>query len=235
MAKTQNDPKQESPLDIETLQENIKGLELEKEMLKQQNEKLENEKKQLLTEREQNSEQKDQTIKSLEEKISKLEEDKKTFKLQLSEYEAQNEELSKRPLPSNNNDEELITKLNQDLATANEKAQKAESEAGKLQNQIQSLTDQLTALQSETKGYILQPFVTKYLEQLAVKLSAKYKKEVTPVNIIEDYIIRYNLTEHWTQWFHPWVMSEKDAVNIAREINPEIKSFEDIKKALNIK
>ena len=81
---------------------------------------------------------------------------------------------------------------------------------------------------------MLNPFITAFLDALAAKLSKHYKKDVTPASILEDYIIRYNLTEKYSLWFHDWVMTEKEAVEIAQRINPAIKSFRDLQKALNI-
>lgn len=231
MAKDKNTPDNQSPVDNATLVENMKGLEFEKEMLLKQKSDLEKERDQIAAKREQDQQKHAQQVEELNAQIQQLQSD---LEAKNSELEQKIQENSQKINETAVSDEQ-ITQLTQERDNALKEAQDNANNCTKLQNKVNTLTEQLNALSKEAKGLILQPFVTKYLERLAEKLTAKYKKEVTPTQIIEDYIIRYNLTEHWTQWFHPWVMTEKDAVEIAHELNPEIKSYNDLKKAFNIK
>lgn len=234
MASSKTDPAKENPVDNKTLLENIKGLEMEKEMLKKQNSDLETEKQEIKQQREQDSEKHAQEVQNLQEQLDKLKSENEKLQADNTALQQENRE-NLRKLNETTVSDEQVTQLTQERDNAIMEGKKWMAENLKLESKVKSLSDQVEKLKKEAGGIVLQPFVLKYLERLAQKLSAKYKKEVTPAQILEDYTIRYNLTEHWTKWFHEWVMDDKDAVEIAREINPEIKSIEDLKTAFNIK
>lgn len=228
MAKDKNENGQQTPVDNATLLENIRGLETEKELLKTKVQNLENQKEEILKEHEQSiavhkeeTEENNKTIESLRSEVD-------TLKAELEEKTKENSQKVSE------NESEAIQKLVCERDEALNKAAQTSKDLQNKQEQIQKLTEELNACKNETKGIVLQPFIAKYVERLASKLSQKYKKEISVSKIIEDYIIRYNLTEHWTQWFHPWVMTDQDAVEIAQQINPAIKNINDLKQALNI-
>ncbi len=78
---------------------------------------------------------------------------------------------------------------------------------------------------------VITPFSGYLLENTAKKLSSKYGKEVTPLQILIDMFMRYTI-ERWSQWFYPFVLSDKEILEIAQQINPEIKNIGEIKKTL---
>ncbi len=77
----------------------------------------------------------------------------------------------------------------------------------------------------------ITPFSAYLLENTAEKLSARYNKEVKPLQILIDMFMRYTI-EKWSQWFYPFVLSDKEILEIAQQINPEIKNINEIKKTL---
>ena len=77
----------------------------------------------------------------------------------------------------------------------------------------------------------ITPFSAYLLENTAEKLSARYNKDVKPLQILIDMFMRYTI-EKWSQWFYPFVLSDKEILEIAQQINPEIKNINEIKKTL---
>ena len=80
----------------------------------------------------------------------------------------------------------------------------------------------------------LSPFAEKLLAALCHRLTEKYGKKIKPSQVIEDYLIRYNV-QRWSEWFHPFVLSDKEMLAIAQQVNPEIKSVREMRNALNIR
>ena len=225
MAGAKKNPEENGTLDMDTLQQNCNALELEKKMLSDQKARLEQEKK--------------DTQLKLDEAKAEIE----ALKQEKANLETEVNSL-KENQPSGEADETIQQELEalkkerdnalQEKNEAETKAKKAEQEASKLQEQYNTSLENIKALQSEEKGLVLEPFVRDYLAKLAEKLSKRYKKEVTPAQIVSDYIIRYNLTDRWTEWFHPWEMTEEDAIAVMQNIVPEIKTMKQLKQALHI-
>ena len=222
MAKDNTQQSKNTPVDNDTLLENIKVLETEKNMLKEQKERAEKAANDFNNE----IQEKDAKIKSLEDQIQKLTSENNDIAEQLNA-------LSQKE-PDNQSNAEEIEDLKKQLSEALNEKDKADKCNIALVEEKNALIEQLNNLNSADKGIMLSPFVKNYLNALAEKLSKRYNKPVDPAKIIEDYIIRYNLTDKWTEWFHPWLMTDDDAVRIANKINPEVKTFNDLKKALNI-
>lgn len=222
MAKDNTQQGKNTPVDNDTLLENIRVLETEKNMLKEQKERAEKAANDFNAE----IQDKDAKIKSLEEEIQKLTNEKNDISGQLDALQ------QKEPEAQSNTEE--IENLKKQLSEVQDEKDKADKCNVALVEENKSLKKKITDLNSADKGIILTPFIRDYLNALAEKLSKRYNKTVDPAKIIEDYIIRYNLTDKWTEWFHPWLMTDEDAVRIANKINPEVKTFNDLKKALNI-
>lgn len=222
MAKDNTQQGKNTPVDNDTLLENIRVLETEKNMLKEQKERAEKAANDFNAE----IQDKDAKIKSLEEQIQKLTNEKNDISGQLDALQ------QKEPETQSNTEE--IENLKKQLSKVQGEKDKADKCNVALVEENKSLKKKITDLNSADKGIILTPFIRDYLNALAEKLSKRYNKTVDPAKIIEDYIIRYNLTDKWTEWFHPWLMTDEDAVRIANKINPEVKTFNDLKKALNI-
>lgn len=232
MAKQKNDSPEENNVDLETLQENLKGLEIEKNMLKEQKQRIETEKQNLEEQRRRESEEHAQKVNSLEEKIQKLESENNQL-----QQDKENLEQQSQQVPQNQPE---TAELQQRLDKANQENTKLFTERDKWRTEAQGLHYENQRLVAELnkncpKGLLLSDFVMQFLTRLAEKLSAHFKRDITPVEIVEDYIISYNLTKQWTQIFHPWVDMRKDAIEIAHAINPDIKTLEDLKTALHLK
>lgn len=230
MANSKNKTEQESEIDNKTLLDNIEGLEREKAMLIEQKERAEQEK----TQASQQLEQATADKKTLEDKIAlleaenqKLKEDSAAFEKNFIPPTEENVEI--------NSLKEQISQLTTERDQAKIDTINALSELQKATEENKQLNSKINKLQNQETGIILEPFVKDYLNLLAQKLSKKFKKDVTPAQIVSDYIIRYNLTERWTEWFHPWVMTEQDAITVMKQFKPEVKSFKEIQYALNIK
>ena len=229
MAKTPNNTPSNDNVDMETLKQNLIALETENRMLKDQKNELQQKYDQLSAIPPVDSEKLkflEETNNALEQTINQLQEDKKCLEEKLQQASSQIPETT-----------ELQSKLDASIASEAQAVtdrDKWRKKAEELQDKYKTLKEQMDNRQEPETGIILSPFVKAYLDRLTTKLSARYNKQVEPKQIIEDYIIRYNLSDKWTQWFHPFVMTEKDAVEIANKINPEITTFEHVLQAIGL-
>ena len=154
---------------------------------------------------------------------------------------------------------ELIDVCKSHLSTENElenKVSQLENERIRLEDERKSLENKVfqmenERIQMENNGIRLEnerislenediwlkikrnitPFSAYLLENTAEKLSARYNKDVKPLQILIDMFMRYTI-EKWSQWFYPFVLSDKEILEIAQQINPEIKHINEIKKTL---
>ncbi len=77
----------------------------------------------------------------------------------------------------------------------------------------------------------IKPFAVSLIELTALKLSAKYGREVQPMQILVDMFMRYTI-ERYNQWFYPFQLNDTEILAAAQAINPEISSIRQIKKTL---
>lgn len=77
----------------------------------------------------------------------------------------------------------------------------------------------------------LQPFTVALLEETARRLSERYGKQVTPMAILTDMFLRYTI-ERWNEWFYKFILNDREILSVAQKINPDIKSIDQIKKAV---
>lgn len=77
----------------------------------------------------------------------------------------------------------------------------------------------------------LQPFTVALLEETARRLSERYGKQVAPMAILTDMFLRYTI-ERWNEWFYKFILNDREILSIAQKINPDIKSIDQIKKAV---
>lgn len=78
----------------------------------------------------------------------------------------------------------------------------------------------------------IKPFAVSLIELTAIKLSAKYGREVQPMQILVDMFMRYTI-ERYNQWFYPFQLNDTEILAAAQAINPEISSIRQIKKTLS--
>ena len=98
-----------------------------------------------------------------------------------------------------------------------------------LEQQLQ--TAQQTIHQPTKFTDFIKPFPAKLLQATADKLSKIYKKPITPESILVDMFLKYTI-QQYNVWFYDFVLSNDEILAIAREVNPEIKSFQQIKQHL---
>lgn len=94
----------------------------------------------------------------------------------------------------------------------------------------------IKALQSmqptwEQMRSILQPFPVALLEETAARLTERYKRDITPLQILVDMFLRYTIDRN-AEWFYPFVLRDKDIVAIAHELNENVVSIQQIRKSL---
>lgn len=227
MAKEKDNSLKENNVDIQTLTENLKGLETEKNMLKEQKERLENEKKKIEEERDKESKEHEDKVKSLEEKIQNLESEKNQLQQDKENLEQQTKQVPENQ-PETAELQKKLNKASQENSDLIKERDDWRKKAEKLNSQLQEQANKKPA------GLALSPFIMQFLEVLAEKLSHRLQRDITPVEIVEDYVISYNLTKKWTEIFHPWVDMRKEAIEIAHSINPEVKTLDDLKHALHL-
>lgn len=77
----------------------------------------------------------------------------------------------------------------------------------------------------------LQPFAAALIDETAKRLSEYFKREILPMSILVDMFLRYTI-ERNAEWFYPFVLKERDIVDIAHNFNENVVSINQIKKAI---
>ena len=132
----------------------------------------------------------------------------------------------------------------------NELGNKTNEETASLQEQIRTLEEQNMSLASVIKErdttivelqekhptwaqirVTLQPFTVALIEETARRLSEKYGRTIAPMSILTDMFLRYTI-ERWNEWFYKFCLNDREILAIAQEINPDIKSIDQVKKAV---
>jgi len=215
-------------LDNETLLENMKGIELENSQLKKQIEELKeklagNDPK--AQESEQKIGQQAQQIDELNQMVDSLKAEKDELTAQLNDARAH---ANNKEGESAGNDELLarITELEEKLA----KAEDDKASQAKVNNELNEKNIELT--EKADRAITLTELGYKIGKALAEKLSQIYGKKITLAKILEDYLIRYNVTEHYNLWFHKFALSEEEILTIAQTVYPDIDDFDQLVKML---
>lgn len=206
MAKDKPNTQTESPVDNETLLQNMKAFELENTQLKEQLAKAREEKA------------------NIETQLNETKEKAESFTNEIHEKDLQIENLTETNKNLENNEEltNQIKDLQEKLAHAEE-----QTEAANKANQL--LTEELDkAKENKEDALTLSPFTTAIGNALAEELSAKYGKDIKLSQILEDYLIRYNITEKFNIWFHPFALSKERIIEIAQRIYPKISNFDEL-------
>ena len=220
----------ENNVELLTLKENIKSLELEKKALTKEVEEEKLAKENLgkdvneLTEKLNSA---NQVIEQLNEKNEQLNKDnikiEEKFRNEINNHQNGDKELAK-----------IIEELKNQVQVSEEKEKKTKEELNALRIQLNDFVAQRNNTEENKDNQItLADFPARLLNTLATKLSEKYKRNITPKQIIEDYLLRYNL-QRWSQWFHPFVVSDNEILSMAKEVKPEIKNIQELHNALNI-
>lgn len=150
-----------------------------------------------------------------------------------SENELEN--VCKSFINEKNELENRISELENERIQLENNGIRLEDERKSLENKVFQMENERISSENEDiwlkMKRVITPFSGYLLENTAKKLSSKYGKEVTPLQILIDMFMRYTI-ERWSQWFYPFVLSDKEILEIAQQINPEIKNIGEIKKTL---
>lgn len=100
-----------------------------------------------------------------------------------------------------------------------------------LEKKVNKLTADLSTAENRSVLDFMKPFPARLLALTAERLSQKYKREITPIQVLGDMFLRYTI-EKWSEWFYPWVLSEEEILEEAKKINPQITSIKQIKQII---
>lgn len=99
------------------------------------------------------------------------------------------------------------------------------------QQEVNTLEKDLSSAENRSVLDLMKPFPARLLVLTAERLSQKYKREVTPIQVLGDMFLRYTI-EKWSEWFYPWVLTEEEILEEAKKINPQITSIKQIKQII---
>lgn len=131
---------------------------------------------------------------------------------------------------------ELGNKTNEETASLQEQIRTLEEQNMSLASIIRERDTTIAELQEKHPTWAqirvtLQPFTVALIEETARRLSEKYGRTIAPMSILTDMFLRYTI-ERWNEWFYKFCLNDREILAIAQEINPDIKSIDQVKKAV---
>ncbi len=158
-----------------------------------------------------------------------LQEQNEKLAAEVKRLQAQVEEQD-REYAANNNQHAA------DYQQSQEQLQQLTAQNNLLTEQNTALQEQVRALQSAEINWdkiksTIQPFTVALLEETAQRLTVKQGHEITPMQILVDMFLRYTI-ERWNEWFYKFVLKDSDIIAIAQTINPDIRTIDQIRKAV---
>lgn len=131
---------------------------------------------------------------------------------------------------------ELGNKTNEETASLQEQIRTLEEQNMSLASVISKRDTTIAELQEKHPTWAqirvtLQPFTVALIEETARRLSEKYGRTIAPMSILTDMFLRYTI-ERWNEWFYKFCLNDREILAIAQEINPDIKSIDQVKKAV---
>ena len=131
---------------------------------------------------------------------------------------------------------ELGNKTNEETASLQEQIRTLEEQNMSLASVISERDTTIAELQEKHPTWAqirvtLQPFTVALVEETARRLSEKYGRTIAPMSILTDMFLRYTI-ERWNEWFYKFCLNDREILAIAQEINPDIKSIDQVKKAV---
>lgn len=131
---------------------------------------------------------------------------------------------------------ELGNKTNEETASLQEQIRTLEEQNVSLASVISERDTTIAELQEKHPTWAqirvtLQPFTVALIEETARRLSEKYGRTIAPMSILTDMFLRYTI-ERWNEWFYKFCLNDREILAIAQEINPDIKSIDQVKKAV---
>lgn len=125
--------------------------------------------------------------------------------------------------------QERINVLQAECITLKDQLKNLELNNEEESKQIAELTQEKIHLQSKTILDFLKPYTAKLLSITAERLSAKYKREIEPIDVLSDMFLKYTI-ERYSLWFYDFVVKDTELIELAQQINPEITSIKQIKQ-----
>lgn len=107
-------------------------------------------------------------------------------------------------------------------------ADSLQQENASLQKEITVLNERLQAEVDRTVTDLMKEFPAQLLILTAERLSAKYRRAINPIDILQDMFLRYTI-ERWNKWFYDWVLTDDEIVKESQKINPAITSIKQLK------
>lgn len=131
---------------------------------------------------------------------------------------------------------ELGNKTNEETASLQEQIRTLEERNMSLASVIRERDTTIAELQEKHPTWAqirvtLQPFTVALIEETARRLSEKYGRTIAPMSILTDMFLRYTI-ERWNEWFYKFCLNDREILAIAQEINPDIKSIDQVKKTV---
>ena len=131
---------------------------------------------------------------------------------------------------------ELSNKTNEETASLQEQIRTLEEQNMSLASVISERDTTIAELQEKHPTWAqirvtFQPFTVALIEETARRLSEKYGRTIAPMSILTDMFLRYTI-ERWNEWFYKFCLNDREILVIAQEINPDIKSIDQVKKAV---
>ena len=100
-----------------------------------------------------------------------------------------------------------------------------------LKQEVGELNAKLYTAENRSVLDLLNPLTAELLKITSEKLSNKKNENITPIRIVEDMFLRYTIEKN-NQWFYKWVVTDAEILKSANNLNPAIKSIEQLKKIL---
>ena len=119
------------------------------------------------------------------------------------------------------------SELKATLQATENSLQAAENNLKTTENELQAT---LKAAENDNCLHIVfQPFARKLLDLTVERLAERYGRQVSAEQVLIDMFLRYTVFQY-TQWFYPFVIKNKEIVEIARAFNSEISTIDQVKK-----
>ncbi len=182
-----------------------------------------------ITELKQSIEQKDKMLKDMD-KLTKGLPDVQKLKDRIGELEEQAKQ-DRKVMDGHTEQKKAYDDKIKELETAVQKAAEREQ---KLREQLET---QIPNEFNETDEFLsaFPPLTRMLLQKTAEKLTESRRdgQEIKPSMVLADMFLKYT-TQKRTMWFYRWVLSDREIVEIARQINPNINSVRMLRMALKI-
>ena len=124
--------------------------------------------------------------------------------------------------------QEYESKLNESNANTARLQNDYDSKQEDYLQEITSLREEVNEANKRTVLDMMKGFPAALLLITSQRLSQKYKRNITPIDVLSDMFLRYTI-ERWSKWFYDWVLTDDEIVAEAQKINANITSIKQLK------